>query len=122
MEYEELTQKIIGCAFRVYNKMGFGFLESVYEKCMHIELKKSGLPFESQKRINVFYCNESVGDFIADLIVSNLIIVELKSVKQISNAHEIQLVNYLVATRKPVGLIINFGEEKVEIKRKVREL
>lgn len=122
MEHEELTEKIIGCAFRIYNKMGFGFLESVYEKCMHIELKKLGLKFDMQKKITVFYENEVVGEFIADLIVNDIVIVELKSVKRIVKAHEIQLVNYLVATKKPVGLIINFGEKKVDIKRKVREL
>ncbi len=122
MEYGELTEEIIGCAYRVYNKMGFGFLESVYEKCLLIELLKSGLSAESQKPITVFYENEIVGEFVADIIVNDRIILELKSVKQIVKAHEVQLVNYLVATGKPVGLIINFGERKVEIKRKVREL
>ncbi|MBW2175102.1 MAG: GxxExxY protein [Deltaproteobacteria bacterium] len=122
MEYGELTEEIIGCAYRVYNKMGFGFLESVYEKCLLIELLKSGLSAESQKPITVFYENEIVGEFVADIIVNDRIILELKSVKQIVKAHEVQLVNYLVATGKLVGLIINFGELKVEIKRKVREL
>jgi len=122
MEYEEVTEKIIGCAYRVYNKMGFGFLESVYEKCLLIEMQKTGLKTESQKPITVSYENEIVGEFVADIIVNNAIIVELKSVKQIVKAHEVQLVNYLVATGKPVGLIINFGERKVEIKRKLREL
>jgi GxxExxY protein len=96
--------------------------ESVYEKCMQIELKKTGLNFETQKKITVFYENEVVGDFTADLIVEDLVIIELKSVKRIVQAYEIQLVNYLVATKKPIGLIINFGESKAEIKRKVREL
>jgi GxxExxY protein len=122
MEYGEVTEEIIGCAYRVYNKMGFGFLESVYEKCLLIELRNSGLMVESQKLITVLYENEIVGEFVADIIVNNTIIVELKSVRQIVQAHEIQLVNYLVATGKPVGLIRNFGEDKVEIKRKLREL
>ena len=122
MEYSELTEQIIGCAYRVYNKMGFGFLESVYEKCMLIQLGKSGLIAESQKSITVYYEDEIVGEFIADIIVNDTIILELKSVRQIIKPHEIQLVNYLVATGKPVGLIINFGEKKVEIKRKIREL
>jgi len=117
-----LTEQIIGCAYRVYNKMGFGFLESVYEKCMLIQLAKSGLIAESQKPITVYYENEIVGEFIADIIVNDTIILELKSVRQIIKPHEIQLINYLVATGKPVGLIINFGEKKVEIKRKIREL
>ena len=121
MEYRELTEKIIGCAYRIYNTMGFGFLESVYEKCMLIELRKEGLNAESQKPITVTYDNENVGEFIADIIVDT-IILELKSVKRIVKAHEVQLVNYLVATGKPIGLILNFGKWKVEIKRKVKEL
>jgi GxxExxY protein len=122
MKYRELTEKIIGCAYRVYNQMGYGFLESVYEKCLLIELKKAGLSVDSQKPITVFYDNEVVGEFVADLIVEDTIILELKSVRQIIRAHEVQLVNYLAATGKPIGLVINFGERKVEIKRKVREL
>ena len=122
MEYEELTEKIIGCAFRVYNKMGFGFLESVYEKSLMIELKKAGLSAESQVPINVTYEGEVVGKFVADILVEGLIILELKSVKKIVRAHEIQVVNYLTATHKEIGLILNFSEEKVEVKRKVRDL
>jgi len=122
MEYQELTEKIIGCAYRIYNKMGFGFLESVYEKCMLIELRKEGLNAEAQRPIKVSYDNEIVGEFIADIIVEDTIILELKSVKKIVKAHEVQLVNYLVATDKPVGLVLNFGERKVEIKRKIKEL
>ncbi len=122
MEYKELTEKIIGCAYSVYNKMGFGFLESVYEKCMLVELRKEGLKSESQKSLTVFYENEIVGEFIADIIVNDTVILELKSVKQIITAHEVQLVNYLVATGKPVGLILNFSESKVEVKRKIKDL
>ena len=102
--------------------MGYGFLESVYEKCLLIELKKAGLSVTAQKPITVFYDNEVVGEFVADLIVEDTIILELKSVRRIIRAHEVQLVNYLVATRKPIGLVINFGEQKVEIKRKVKDL
>ena len=122
MKYRELTEKIIGCAYKVYNRMGYGFLESVYEKCLLIELKKAGLSVTAQKPITVFYDNEVVGEFVADLIVEDTIILELKSVRRIIRAHEVQLVNYLVATRKPIGLVINFGEQKVEIKRKVKDL
>jgi GxxExxY protein len=102
--------------------MGFGFLESVYEKCLLIELHKADLNVESQKPITVFYDGEIVGDFVADIIVEDKIILELKSVRQVVTAHEVQLVNYLVATRKPIGLLINFGPAKVDIRRKVREL
>lgn len=121
MEYSELTEDIIGCAYRVYNKMGFGFLESVYEKCMLIELCKAGLNAESQKPITVYYEDEVVGEFVADIIVDDTIIVELKSVRRIIKAHEVQLVNYLVATGKPAGLILNFGERTVEVKRKLKD-
>ena len=113
---------IIGCAYRVYNKMGFGFLESVYEKCLLIELHKAGMDAESQKPIVVYYDNEIVGEFVADIIVNDTIILELKSVRRVVKAHEVQLVNYLVATGKPIGLILNFGESKVEIKRKIKDL
>ena len=122
MEDRKLTERIIGCAYRVYNRMGFGFLESVYEKCMLIELNKEGLDADSQKPIKVYYDNVIVGDFVADIIVKDSIILELKSVRRIIRAHEVQLVNYLVATRKAVGLLLNFGERKVDVKRKVRIL
>ena len=122
MEYEKVTETIIGCAYRVYNKMGFGFLESVYEKCLLIELRKAGLDTETQKPITVYYEGEVVGEFVADIMVNDAVIIELKSVRRIIKAHEVQLVNYLVATGKPVGLILNFGERKVEIKRKVKDL
>jgi len=122
MQHKELTKRIIAAAYQVYNTMGFGFLESVYEKCLLIELRKAGLQAESQKPIIVKYENEIVGEFKADVIVEDTVILELKSVRQIMQAHEVQLVNYLVATGKPIGLILNFGEQKVEVKRKVRDL
>jgi GxxExxY protein len=122
MKYEELTEKIIGCAYKVYNQMGFGFLESVYEKCLLIELKKAGLMAESQIPINVFYDGENVGEFAADILVEETIILELKSVRRVIQAHEVQLVNYLTATEKDVGLILNFGPENLDVKRKVNRL
>ena len=122
MDREELTEKIIGCAYRVYNSMGYGFLESVYEKCLMIELKKADLRAERQKPISVEYEEQIVGEFIADIIVEESVILELKSVKQIVRAHEVQLVNYLVATGIDIGLILNFGEQKVEVRRKLRNL
>ncbi|MTI83634.1 MAG: GxxExxY protein [Firmicutes bacterium] len=120
MEHKELTEKIIGCAFKVYNKMGFGFLESVYEKCLLIELAKADLSAEAQKLITVYYEDQVVGEFIADIIVEDTIILELKSVTQIVRAHEVQLVNYLTGTGKSVGLILNFSPQKLEIKRKYK--
>jgi len=122
MEQKEITEKIIGCAYRVYNTMGFGFLESVYEKCLLIELTKAGLQAKAQEPVTVSYEGEVVGEFVADIVVEGSVILELKSVKRIMRAHEVQLVNYLTATKKDVGLLLNFGERKVEVKRKIREL
>ncbi len=122
MEHRDLTQTIIGCAYSVFNRMGFGFLESVYENCLLIELRKAGLRSEAQKPITVHYEGQVVGEFVADVLVENTVIIELKSVRKLALCHEVQLVNYLVATGKPVGLLLNFGEQGVEVKRKVREL
>ena len=122
MQHSELTEKIIACAYKIYNKMGYGYLESVYEKCMLIELEGIGLNVETQKPLKVFYEGQIVGDFVADIIVNDMVIVELKSVSKIVKAHEIQLVNYLVTTNKSVGLILNFAKDKVEVKRKVKDL
>ena len=122
MEYEELTKTIIACAYKVYNTLGYGFLESVYEKAMLIELDKIGFLAEFQKEILVNYDGQIVGEFKADILVEDIVIVELKSVRILSKAHEVQLVNYLSATQKSVGLLINFGEKSVEVKRKVRDI
>lgn len=118
----ELTEKVIGCAFRVYNRMGYGFAESVYEKCLVIELRRSGLEVEVQKPINVYYEGELVGEFVADLFVNGSLLVELKSIRTLAPTHEVQLVNYLVATGVEIGLLVNFGETGVEVKRKLRVL
>ena len=117
-----MTEKAIGCAYIVYNRMGYGFLESVYEKCLLIELEKAGLRAEAQKPIAVWYDEVPVGEFVVDIILADAVIVELKSVARLLPAHEVQLVNYLTATRKPVGLLLNFGPKGVDVKRKVRVL
>jgi GxxExxY protein len=121
MEHEDLTEQIIGAAFRVYNRIGFGFLESVYERCLALELTRAGLKVETQTPINVYYDDVLVGEFIADLLVAGTIIVELKSVRTIAPAHEAQLVNYLAATGKSIGLLLNFGESGVDVRRKTRD-
>ena len=121
-QYRELTETVIGCAFRVQKRMGCGFMESVYEKCLAIELRRAGLRVETQKPITVRYDGEVVGEFIADLLVEEILLIELKAVRALNPAHETQLVNYLVATHLPVGLLINFAESSVEVKRKVRVL
>ncbi len=122
MEHREITEQIIGCAYKVYNTLGAGFLESVYHKALLIECQRVGLRFNSECPIDVLYEGESVGQFFADIIVEEKVVVELKAIRAIVTAHEIQLVNYLAATGMPVGLVINFGEERIEIKRKVRRL
>ncbi|MFC1884337.1 GxxExxY protein [Thermodesulfobacteriota bacterium] len=118
MKHKELTSKIIDCAYRVHNTLGYGFLESVYHNALLIELEKEGLKAESEKKIKVYYQDKMIGDFIADIVVDNKIIIELKSVKDVNPAHEAQLTNYLKATGIEVGLLINFGKS-VEIKRRV---
>ena len=123
MLFEEVTEKIIAAAYTVYNKMGFGYLEKVYEKCMLIELKKyTDLDVRYQCPVKVEYEGQDVGDFIADYVINDQIIVELKSVITLVPAHEVQLVNYLKATGIEIGLLINFGQEKVDIRRKSRQL
>lgn len=122
MEFERLTDKIIGCAYKVHNTLGFGFVESVYEKCLLIELVKAGLTAEAQKEVLVHYDGNIVGEFKADILVENKIIIELKALNQLVIAHEVQLVNYLAATNIETGLLINFGPKGVDVKRKVRDL
>ncbi len=120
MEHETLTHKIIGCAYKVYNQLGFGFLESVYRKAMIIELTKADLNVEEEKPLKVYYDDEVVGNFAADLFVEGTVIVELKSVQNMAKDHEVQLVNYLNVLKKDIGLLINFGPSGVEVKRKYR--
>jgi GxxExxY protein len=116
--HQELTSRIISCFYKVYNKLGFGFLEKVYENALMFELKKCGLNVEKQKPINVIYEGNIVGEYFADLIVENKIIVELKAAEMLIEEHELQLINYLKATNIEVGLLLNFGK-KPEIRRKI---
>jgi len=122
MEFKdnELTKKIIGSAYTVHSNLGKGFLEKVYENAMVIELRELGLSVQQQTPIKVNYKGENVGEYYADLVVENKIICELKSVETLLKTHEVQLVNYLTATNKDIGLLINFSD-KVTIKRKFRE-
>ena len=121
MEYEDITHKIIGAAYRVYNHLGFGFLESVYKKAMVIELAKNSLKVEEEKPLKVYYDNQVVGDFYMDLFVEEAVIVELKSVQSLAKEHEVQLVNYLNGLNKEIGVLINFGPSGVQVKRKYRQ-
>lgn len=121
MKHEELTKTIIGCAFEVINELGSGFLESVYHNALRLALEQKGLSVVCQHAIAVIFRGQSVGDFYADLFVEGVVIVELKAVKALAPEHQAQVINYLKATGIEVGLLINFGNAKLEIKRLVRE-
>ena len=121
MEHEDLTRKIIGCAYKVFNTLGFGFLESVYRKAMVIELGRAEIRVEEEKPITVYYDEYVVGKFSADLYVEDIVVVELKSVQKMVKDHEVQLVNYLKGIKKDIGLLINFGPSGVDVKRKYKE-
>ena len=116
--YKELTNKIINCFYTVYNTLGYGFLEKVYENSLLIELHKQGLIAEKQIPIKVFYNEGVVGEYFADIIVERIIILELKAAQCLIEEHELQLLNYLKATNIEVGLLLNFGK-KPEFKRKI---
>ncbi len=118
IKYKELTEKIIKIFYRVYNKLGYGFLEKVYENGMMIEFKKEGLPAVAQFPIKVQYEDEIIGEYFADILVDNKVIVEIKASRILAPENEAQLLNYLKATDIEVGLLLNFGP-KPEIKRKV---
>ena len=115
--YKSLTEQIIGCAYTVGNNLGCGFLEKVYEKALAIELVDSGLSIETQEPIKVYYSGNVVGEYFADIVVEDEIILELKAVKKIENIHFAQCQNYLKATGKKLGLLINFGGERIQVKR-----
>jgi GxxExxY protein len=117
-KHSDITGIIIKAFYNVYNQLGYGFLEKVYENSLLIELRKSELECVAQHPIEVFYDNSKVGFYIADIIVNNCVIVEIKATEAICEEHEAQLTNYLKATDVEVGLLLNFGK-KAEFKRKV---
>ena len=117
-KYKELTEEIIKIFYKVYNTLGYGFLEKVYENVMMIEFRKAIIPAVSQNPIKVIYEEEVVGEYFADILVDKKVIAEIKATKNLITDHEAQLLNYLKATDVEVGLLLNFGPEP-EIKRKV---
>ena len=119
MELNDITYEIRGAVFKVNKILGSGFLEKVYENALQIELKNRGLHAASQVPLKVTYKDQIVGDYFADIVVENMVLVELKAVGKLSRIHEAQLLNYLKATGIQVGLLINFYHPKVEIKRYV---
>ena len=118
MLHSDITNKIISAYYSVYNTLGYGFLEKVYENAMMVELQSAGLKCAQQQNIKVHYCEMVVGDYFADLLVEDVVLVELKAATTLCEEHEAQLVNYLKATNIEVGLLLNFGR-KPGFKRKI---
>ena len=120
-KYSDISKEIIGAAYEVHNTLGSGFLEKVYQNALMVELKLRKIGAEAEKPITVHYRGEMVGNYIADIVVEDKIIVEIKAIKALSEIHEVQLVNYLAATGVEVGLLLNFGKS-VEVKRRIKEV
>lgn len=118
MLHKDITDKIIKCFYEVYNILGYGFLEKVYENALYDELNRIGLDCARQKKIEVHYKDNLVGEYYADILAEDKIIIELKAAEAICEEHEFQLINYLKATELEVGLLLNFGK-KSEIRRKI---
>ena len=118
MKHEELSQQIIKVYYQVYNELGYGFLERVYQNALYLALKQEGFEVEPQRKIKVWFRGFEVGDYFADLIVNDTIILELKATEYLVEEHDAQLLNYLRGTEIEVGLLLNFGK-KPEIRRKV---
>lgn len=112
-----LTEQVIGCAYRVSNTLGVGFLEKVYENALAIEIAKAGLRVEQQKALNVHYDGRVVGEYIADLLVEGELLLELKAVKSLEDVHVAQCINYLKAAGFPMCLLLNFGTARVQVRR-----
>jgi GxxExxY protein len=116
-QIDEITEKVIGAAYKVSNTSGTGFLEKVYEKALAYELRKAGLKVEQQRSIDVYYDGIIVGLYIADLFVEDILPVELKAAKALDDVHFAQSLNYLRASQSTIGLVINFGTPRVQVKR-----
>ena len=120
LKHHHITEKIIGAAYKVHNTPGSGFLEKVYQNSLAIELRSLDFTVDVEKPIKVYYNGEVVGNYIADITVDDKVILEIKAIKELSDIHEVQLVNYLKATGIEVGLLINFGTS-VQVKRRVMD-
>jgi len=116
-KHSDLTEMILGAFFKVYNTLGYGFTEKVYENALALELRKSGLIVAQQVPIDVYYDGSLVGDYAADIVVNEVIILELKAIRQLSEDHDAQLLNYLKATPIEVGLLLNFGPKPQHVRR-----
>ncbi|MFQ3598626.1 MAG: GxxExxY protein [Chloroherpetonaceae bacterium] len=114
--HQEITDAVIKAYYDVYNELGYGFLEKVYQNAMYLELKRTGFKVDAQKQIKVYYKSIEVGEYYSDLVVNDLVILELKANEVLAPENELQLLNYLRATDKEVGLLLNFGK-KAEFRR-----
>ena len=112
-----LSERVISCAFEVSNRLGAGFLETVYENALCIELERQGIVFEQQSPVEVFYRGVTVGLYVTDLLIEKKLLIELKALTQLNRQHEAQVMNYLKATGKTVALLLNFGTPKLGIRR-----
>jgi len=119
---DPLTEKVIGCAIKIHRVLGPGFLENIYHQALTHELNKAGISYISEARMKVKYDGIILGDYVADFLIDKRIVVELKAIEVLLKTHEIQLVNYLCAIKFDLGLLINFGGQKIQVKRKYREL
>lgn len=114
-----LSESVLGCAQNVSRNLGAGFLEKVYEKALCVELLHAGIPFQCQKKFEIYYKNENIGNYFADIVVDGKLLVELKALSCFSAEHDAQVMNYLKASGLTVGLLINFGVSKLGIRRVV---
>jgi GxxExxY protein len=121
-DINKVTELVIGCAYRVGSTLGSGFLEKVYENALVVELRKANVPLSRQHAMKVMYSGEVVGDYIADILVADSVIVEIKALQRLDKIHMAQCLNYLKALNLRIGLLINFGAPSVEIKRIVNGL
>ena len=117
LAYKDLRYRIVGLAMRVHRELGYGFLEKVYENALMVLMRKEEIPAAQQKPVTVYFQGESVGDYYADILVDNVIILELKVAEKIADVHRAQILNYLKATGLKLGLLINFGKDKLEYER-----
>lgn len=115
--YRDLSYKLVGLAMEVHRDLGYGFLEKVYENSLMIQFRNNDIKASQQSPIKVFFRDEIVGDYVADIIVENKIVLELKTADSISNSHRAQIINYLKATKYQVGYLLNFGSKKLEYER-----
>jgi GxxExxY protein len=119
--YSDLTRKIIGAAMEVHSRLGCGFLESVYEEAMAVELELCGLKYERQKAIDVFYRGREIKQFICDILVEDKVLIELKALSQLTDIEYAQILNYLKATGLKLGFLMNFGKKSLDYKRFIKE-